>query len=241
MAHIESIEVGGSPMEVLCETPAGDGPHPGLVIAPHGLASDGFQNDRFTPKLIARYAENGYATAVPFIFHRRPIEEDRPTKVQNFKDDEIAADMTAARNLLCESLDIDATRIGVIGHCLGGRAAWLCAATNPAYKSLAIFYGGGIRKPWGHDGPAPIDLAAKIACPIIGFFGNDDTNPSPDDVDYAAALEAAGKKFSFHRYDGTGHAFQDENAPDDRYREAASEDAWQKVLAHFGETLMGVR
>jgi carboxymethylenebutenolidase len=65
---------------------------------------------------------------------------------------------------------------------------------------------------------------------VIGFFGNDDTNPSPADVDeYSAALSAAGINHEFHRYDGAGHAFQNFPMPE-RYREEASEDAWNKVL-----------
>jgi carboxymethylenebutenolidase len=85
----------------------------------------------------------------------------------------------------------------------------------------------------------PIELAGNIRCPVAGYFGNDDRNPTPADVDdYAAALDAAGVTHVFHRCDGAGHAFQ--NFPtEDRYRPAASEDAWQKVLAFFGEELAG--
>jgi dienelactone hydrolase len=42
----------------------------------------------------------------------------------------------------------------------------------------------------------------------------------------------------FHRYDGAGHAFQSFNNPE-RYREEASEDAWNKALAFFAEKLGG--
>ena len=76
------------------------------------------------------------------------------------------------------------------------------------------------------------DTAAPNRRPYIGF-GNDDQNPSPADVDdYEAALKNAGVAYTFHRYDGAGHAFQWKENPD-RYRESASEDAWDKVLAFF--------
>lgn len=76
-----------------------------------------------------------------------------------------------------------------------------------------------------------------MPCPVIGFFGNEDTRPSPGDVDeYAAALEAAGKSFEFHCYDDAGHAFQNFTS-DERYRKDASDDAWTKVLAFFGQYL----
>ena len=43
-------------------------------------------------------------------------------------------------------------------------------------------------------------------------------------------------KYAFHRYEGAGHAFQSFNNPE-RYREEASEDAWDKVLTFLGEHL----
>jgi carboxymethylenebutenolidase len=76
-----------------------------------------------------------------------------------------------------------------------------------------------------------------MACPVIGFFGNDDQNPTPADVDdYDAALTKAGIEHAFYRYNGAGHAFQSFDSPD-RYRPQASEDAWEKALKFLGEKL----
>jgi carboxymethylenebutenolidase len=89
----------------------------------------------------------------------------------------------------------------------------------------------------GPGTPPAIDLAPNIRCPVIGFFGNEDTNPSPADVnDYEAALKKAGVEHVFHRYDHAGHAFQTFSNPE-RYRPEASEDAWGKVLAFMQEKL----
>ncbi|MCZ6871160.1 MAG: dienelactone hydrolase family protein [Gammaproteobacteria bacterium] len=74
-------------------------------------------------------------------------------------------------------------------------------------------------------------------CPVAGFFGNDDRNPPPEDVDdYSAALSAAGVEHTFHRYDGAGHAFQSFNS-ERAYRPEQSEDASEKVLAFMAERL----
>jgi dienelactone hydrolase len=40
----------------------------------------------------------------------------------------------------------------------------------------------------------------------------------------------------FHRYAGAGHAFQGFNS-EERYRPAASEEAWRKVLVFLAEKL----
>ena len=83
----------------------------------------------------------------------------------------------------------------------------------------------------GEGNVAPIRLAARINCPVIGFFGEEDKNPPPADVDdYSSALSEAGVPHTFHRYVGAGHAFQNFPTPE-RYRHEQSEDAWQKVLA----------
>ena len=51
----------------------------------------------------------------------------------------------------------------------------------------------------GENNPPAIKLAPNIKCPVIGFFGNDDQNPSPEDVnDYRRALTDAGVEHEFH-------------------------------------------
>ena len=53
---------------------------------------------------------------------------------------------------------------------------------------------------------------------------------------YPHRLEAGGKSYEFHRYDGAGHAFQN-FANEERYREDASEDAWAKAIAFLDRHL----
>jgi carboxymethylenebutenolidase len=238
MHRIETVTVKDSPMEVFIYTPEGDGPHPGIVQAqhiPHGHA--GLEKDPFTLETAQRYADNGYVVAVPFIFHWWPKEDEMQVKRDAFRDDWTTLDMQAAYDLLAGQDNVDADRIGIVGHCWGGRVSWLSACHNPKYKACALLYGGRIKAEMGPGTPPAIDLAGNIKCPVRGFFGNDDQGPSPADVDdYAAALKAAGVDFEFHQYDGAGHGFQDSTNPD-RYREQQSEDAWDKLLAFFGETL----
>jgi carboxymethylenebutenolidase len=236
--RIETIPVRGNPMEVFLYTPAGEGPHPGLVLCQHiPVGHTGLENDTVTLKTAERYCDNGYAVAVPFIFHWWPKSADIELKRAAFRDDWTRQDLDATYALLAARPNVDAKRIGIAGHCWGGRVAWLGACTNKRYKACAIFYGGRVKLVMGKGTPPAIELAPAIRCPVIGFFGNDDTNPTPADVDdYDAALTKAGVEHVFHRYDGAGHAFQSFNNPE-RYRKEASEDAWAKVLAFLGEKL----
>jgi carboxymethylenebutenolidase len=239
MSHrIVTIPVQHNPMEVFLFTPPGEGPHPALVLCQHiPVGHAGLEHDTVTLKTAERFCDNGYVVAVPFIFHWWPKSADIEVKRAAFRDDWTRQDLDAAYALLTAQPGVDAKRIGIAGHCWGGRVAWLGAATNKRYKACAIFYGGRVKLPMGRNSPPAIERAADIRCPVIGFFGNDDTNPTPADVDdYDAALTKAGVEHVFHRYDGAGHAFQSFNNPE-RYRKEASEDAWAKVLAFLGEKL----
>ena len=238
MYTIETVEVQGSPMEIFLFTPEGEGPYPAIILAQHiPVGHTGIENDEFTLKTAERFAENGYLVAVPFIFHWWPKQAEMDIKRNESRDDWMVADLLAALDALFKRVDVDNNRIGMVGHCWGGRVAWLGACHMPQLKVMAMFYGGNIKVAKGQGNPAPIDLAGKIHCPVIGFFGNDDRNPAPADVDdYDAALSAAGVTHTFHRYDGAGHAFQNFPSPD-HYREQQSEDAWSKVLEFLAQHL----
>jgi carboxymethylenebutenolidase len=236
--QISIVEVEGSPMEVFVFSPPGQGPHPGLILAQHiPVGHTGIENDTFTLKAAERFAAAGYVVAAPFIFHWWPKHEDIQTKRDGSRDDWMVADMTAAFELLQGREDVDGLRIGAVGHCWGGRVAWLAACHLPDLAACAVFYGGRIKLPMGEGARPPIELTDRIRCPVAGFFGDDDQNPSPADVDdYDAALTRAGVPHEFHRYPGAGHAFQ--NFPSaERYRPEQSEDAWSRVLEFLARTL----
>lgn len=236
--ELVTVDVQGSAMDVFLFIPAANTPLPGIVLAQHiPVGHAGIENDTFTLETARRFAANGYAVAVPFIFHWWPKTDSLDKKKAESRDDRMLADISAAFEVLAQQPGVDENRIAMVGHCWGGRVAWLAACYIRSFRALAVFYGGNIKKGLGDGAVAPIDLAANIECPVIGFFGNDDSNPSPDDVaDYARALDAAGIEYEFHQYDDAGHAFQ--NFPvAERYNEAASEDAWAKVLIFLDKLL----
>ncbi len=227
MARMEHSDVGGSTMDIYVDAPAGAGPHPGVVVTHHrgGL-------DAFTRKFVEDLAASGYLAAAPAFYHRRPDGEDSTQSMAALDDAEMIADIAAAVGHLKARADVRADALAIAGHCMGGRAAFLGASCMPDFRACAIFYGGNIFKPWGAGNPAPISRAADISCPVIGFFGREDDNPSPDDVArIGATLDRHGIRRTFHEYDGAGHAFQNFLGP--AYREAQSRDAQAKLLAFF--------
>ncbi|NKB68220.1 MAG: hypothetical protein GKR89_14255 [Candidatus Latescibacteria bacterium] len=240
MYRSEYLDVQGHPMHTLVFEPPGPGPHPGLVIAQHlPTAHAGLEQDPFTLEVGRRYAAAGYLCAIPFLFHWWPAEADIAVKRAAFRDDWTVADLAASRDFLANLDQVDGDRIGILGHCWGGRVAWLGACRNPGFKACIVFYGGRIKTAFADGGPPPIELAGRMAGPLMGIFGNDDQGPSPADVDdYEAALRQADILCQFHRYDGAGHGFQDATNPE-RYRHRQSEDAWHRAVSFLDEYVKG--
>ncbi len=232
----DKLTVGGSDMDMYAALPEGSGPHPAVVIAFHvgGL-------DEFDKVMADRLAEAGYVAVVPDLFHRFPqevMDGPRLERLGHLKDADIISDMNAAVNFLTANSSIDNERIGVTGFCMGGRIAWLMAATNPIFKCTVPFYGGNIMGNWG-PGETPFSMAANINCPMLFHFGSIDANPSVEDRDKLdAELTRLGKAHTFFTYEGANHAFMDFTNPE-RYHEEGAKQAWPRTIDFFNQHLKG--
>ena len=230
----DKLNVGGSEMDMYAALPDGPGPHPAVVIAFHvgGL-------DDFDRKMADQLAESGFVAVVPDLFHRFPqsvMDGPRLDRLGHLQDPDIIADMNAAVDFLAGNSLIDSNRLGVTGFCMGGRIAWLMAASNPIFKCTAPFYGGNIMGNWG-PGETPFSMANNINCPMLFHFGAEDGNPSVADRDiFDAELTRLGKDFEFHTYDGAGHAFMDYTNPERHHAESAAV-AWPRTIDFFNKHL----
>lgn len=238
MYSTETVSVAGSPMEVFVFQPEGDGPHPGLIVCQHiPVAHAGLETDPWQLDVGERLAAQGYVVAMPFVFHWWPKEDDISVKRDGFRDDRSILDLKAAHELLKARGDVSNDRIGMIGHCWGGRVALVGACHLPGLSAAVTLYGGRTKVSMSDGATPPFELIENITCPVLGIFGNEDENPSPQDAaDIAAAMAKAGVAFEMHQYDGAGHGFQDFSNPD-RYREEQSEDAWGKIFAFLSRNL----
>ena len=132
-------------------------------------------------------------------------------------------------------------KIGVIGFCSGGRHVVLAAAQVDGIDAAVDCWGGGVvvpdRSTLTPQRPVPpIDLTEQIKAPLLGIFGNDDANPSPEQVDeHEEALQRCGKSYEFHRYDGAGHGFFCWERPN--YRQDQAVDGWKKVFEFYEKYL----
>ena len=226
MGEMVQVAVGGGSMNVYMAEPVGAGPHPAILLTFHrgGL-------DEFTCKYINDLATAGYVAAAPNFYHRSPADADSGDAQGRVIDSELVDDIDATVAMLQGLETVQSDALGIVGHCFGGRNSYLGAATNPAFKACGVFYGGNTMVARGDGQPSPFERMKNITCPLMGFFGNDDQNPSPDDIDKIdAELTRHDVRHVFHQYNGAGHAFQNFTAPD-RYREEQSKDAQAKLLA----------
>jgi carboxymethylenebutenolidase len=249
MAQWDRLDVDGSPMRLFVGMPSLGRAFPAVIVIHHGPGVDKFIEDR-----VEHLAQQGYLAIAPDLFHRQTSATagdssaaasessagDMLTRIGRLRDPEVIADVNAAVNYARRLKDTQLGDVGIIGFCMGGRVAYLMAASKPVFKAAAVFYGGNIMKAWG-DGPTPFDLTPYIHCPIAGFFGAEDTNPSPADADrISAQLDRYRKAHEFHRYPDAGHAFLNFTNPA-TYREGPARDAWDKLIPFLQRTLQTSR
>jgi carboxymethylenebutenolidase len=239
-ARWEQLNVDNSPMDIYLDEPQGEGPHPAVVVIMHGPGLD-----TFTQTTASRLAEQGYVVAAPNMFHhmsdydaRKPAEEQRrpqgaPSRVAELNDPHVVADVNATVAYLRGMPQVGSSPIGITGFCMGGRVSFLMAAVSGEFSAAAPFYGGNTMALWGDGKITPFDQFAQVSCPILAFFGEDDANPSPDDMQKLdAELSSRGKAHEFHSYPGAGHSFMSFDNPNS-YREEAAKDAWDRLTAFF--------
>ena len=240
----ESIRIRGhegDEIEAYFARPLGGGPFPGVVVIHH---MPGY--DAETKEITRTFATNGYASICPNLHYR-----DAPGAASGdaaaaaraaggVPDARCIGDVAGAAAYL-RSLTYHNGKVGVIGYCSGGRQAYLVACNLPLDAAVDC-YGGRVvataeelaeRQP-----VAPIDMTADLSCPLLGLFGAEDRNPSPEAVARTKEeLDKHGKTYEFHTYEDAGHAFFSVNRPN--FRVAAAEDGWQKIFAWFGKHLSG--
>lgn len=230
----------GDPVHAYWARPMGDGPYPGIVAAHHMPGWDEFYRE-FTRRLAA----HGYSVICPDLYcrfgHGKP--DDITAKMRaagGVSDDSAVGDLMGAMRFL-RGLPTTNDKVGIIGTCSAGRHAYLTAGRNPgAFDAVADLWGGRVvmsPEDLNDNCPvAPLDYTKDLTAPVLGLFGNDDQNPSPEAVDtLEGELNKHGKAYEFYRYDGAGHGFFYYDRPN--YRQQQAMDGWDKVFSFFDKHL----
>jgi carboxymethylenebutenolidase len=218
------------------------GPVGGVVVIHH---LPGY--DRQTKEFARAFAAGGLNAVMPNLYHREApgaapddaMAAARASGAIPVPDERIVGEVAGAAAWL-RGLSNSNGKVGVIGHCSGGRQSFLAAVSLPLDAAVDC-YGGFVvgEPPAGHPlaGWQPIvTRTPSLSCPLLGLFGKEDKFPSPEHVaELEQALREAGKTYEFHSYDGANHGFMQVDSA--RYHPQSSVDAWGKILDWFGRYL----
>jgi carboxymethylenebutenolidase len=230
-SRVEIAAEAGSMPCYLAE-PEGPGPFPAVVVI-----MEAFGLLPHIEQVADRLAGEGYVALAPDFYYRElpdnKVGYDRLPEaialMQKVDDGKFTQDMGAVLDFLAAQSNVDASRVGVTGFCMGGRLSFLTACALPERVAAAApFYGGGIT---GHLGQAD-----AITSPLLLFFGENDAFIPLDQVEQIEArLGELGKPFEVKVYSGAEHGFFcDERAS--HHPEAAA-DAWQRLRSFFAAHL----
>jgi len=229
------------------------GPAPGYLAMPHPRRAGGppetfpgvvVVHDLYgmTPDLrrqADRLAVGGCIAVAPDLWHGRPWPLCiRAAFRQVAAGSGPAFEQIDAAAAWLAGLEACTGKVGVIGFCMGGGFALLCAP-RPAFSAAAVSYG-----------PVPRDAARLLdgACPVVASYGSRDLMTRTQLPRLEQALTEDGVPHDVKVYPGATHAFMNDHDGGRgvltrvlgmRYDPDAASDAWRRIFAFFGRYLAG--
>ena len=212
----------------------GAGPWPGVVVIHEafGLNAD-------IRAKADQMAAHGYVALAPDLFERRAwilCVRNAFTQIRAQSGPAFET-LDAARSFLAGRADCTG-HTGVIGFCMGGGFALLCA-TRDGFSAAAINYG---------EVPKNAEAALTGACPVVGSFGARDLMGTSHPERLQRALTVLQIPHDVEVYPGSGHRFMSPSTGVGgavakltrmSYQPADAASAWQRIYAFFGKHLAG--
>jgi carboxymethylenebutenolidase len=230
---------GGDEIDAYLAQPI-DGPPSGGVVVIHHMPGW----DAATKEITRRFAVWGYSAICPNLHHRDAPGADPDDAAAASRaaggvpDERMLGDVAAAVEYL-RGLESANGKVGTIGYCSGGRQSVLAGCRLPIDAAVDCYGAFVLSRPPASIGITwePIgDALVGLRCPLLGLFGDEDKNPTTQEVaELDKRLTELGKEHEFHSYPDAGHAFFSVDRP--AYRQAAAVDGWQKVRDFFGRHL----
>jgi carboxymethylenebutenolidase len=210
----------------------GAGPWPGVVVIHEAFGLNADIRGKAD-----QMAAHGYVALAPDLFERRAwilCVRNAFTQIRAQSGPAFET-LDAARSVLAGRADCTG-HTGVIGFCMGGGFALLCA-TRDGFSAAAINYG---------EVPKDAEAALAGACPVVGSFGARDPMGTSHPERLQRALTVLQIPHDVEVYPGSGHRFMSPSSGVGgavakltrmSYQPADAASAWQRIYAFFGEHL----
>jgi carboxymethylenebutenolidase len=139
--------------------------------------------------------------------------------VSSLPADQVTGDLDAAANYIAQVPACNG-ELFVAGFCWGGGKSFSYATHRHDLKAAFVFYGS-----------APEDLAS-IACPVYGFYAQNDARISATVPQTTTDMKQAGKTYESVIYEGAGHGFMraGEDPAGSPANKKAHDDGWVRWL-----------
>jgi carboxymethylenebutenolidase len=217
-----------------------EGTHPGVV-----MIHDVWGLSDHTRDLAARLAAEGFAVLAIDLYRRMPDFEitDPGVWMRGLSDPQAIADVQAGVDFLAGRPETAGQGIGITGFCMGGMYALFGACACSGVSAAVPYYGllshdhGILHDEAGLDPTLkprrPLDYAPDLRCPLLAFFGDEDTFIPVSDVRaLEAGLAGTPHEAEVVLYEGAGHAFMNDTRPE-AFRPEIAREAWQRTIAFF--------
>lgn len=117
-------------------------------------------------------------------------------------------------------------KVGAIGFCWGGGMVNSLAVNAPELNAAVAYYGAQ---------PDPQEVE-QIEAPLLLHYAGLDERINAGIHAFREALEAAGKEYTIHMYEGVNHAFNNDTS-EARYNKEAADLAWRRTVDFLKEKL----
>ena len=211
-----SVAVADGKIPAYRAMPAGTGKFPVILVV-----QEIFGVHEHIKDMCRRFAKMGYYAIAPEMYARQgdvskmtDIGAILSTVVANVPDAQVNGDMDAAVAFANASGSADTTRLGLVGYCWGGRAAWVYALHNPRLKAAVSYYGllDGMKSPIKPKDP--VDFAADLKVPVLGLYAGIDSFVKPAVIDQMRSnLVKSGSGSQIVVFPNVNHGFNADYRP----------------------------
>jgi dienelactone hydrolase len=234
-----TYEAGGARLDsYLAVDTKRQGKRPGIVVFGEWWGLNHYQKRR-----ARELAELGYVALAADMYGNGKIAADSDEAAQLMSG--LFADMAgtsarvrAAVACLAARPEVDASRLGAMGYCLGGALALHAARLGLDLRGVVSFHGS--------LGKTHAAARGDIKARILVCHGEDDAFVSAEEqAGFREEMDALGADYRFIAYPGAKHAFTNPDATENgnkynlplEYNEQVDRESWQEMKAFWADVL----